>query len=216
MQMQSDGASKSLSEDLTAAFHCGKDRVEVGQVFDHASSRGFGFLFVLFALPIALPITPPGVPVPFGILLTIGFIQLISGRSTPYIPKWIAKRKLPAGDKSTFVKWLLALVRFLERLTKYRPMGIFGRRRLRYGIGPIGLLFAIAIINPVSQVTWLPAIGVLLIGMALLESDGLMAIFGMIIGTIGLFAIGALVYGIRFGAEQLMEEEALRMLLHFI
>lgn len=141
---------------------------------------------------------------------------MISGRSTPYIPNWIAKRKLPAGEKSKFVKWLLALVKFLERLTKYRPMGIFGRRRLRYGIGPIGMILSLAIINPVSQVTWLPAVGVLLIGMALLESDGLMAIFGIIIGLIGLSAIAAIVYGIWFGAEQIMDEEAMRVLLHLI
>lgn len=208
--------SQSLSESLRKAFHCGKDKVTIQEVFESAAARGFGFLFVLISIPIALPITPPGIPIPFGILLTLGFIQLISGRKVPYIPKWIAQRKLPAGENSKFVKLLLWLIRVLERLTKERPWGMFGKRRIRFGLAPIGLIFSIAIINPVSQLTWLPAIGVLLLGMAFLESDGLMAILGILIGLIGLGVITGIIYGFWFGASRIIDEEAMLLLFRLV
>ena len=69
-----------------------------------AKERIFGFLFVLFSIPSALPVPAPGYSIPFGIVMFILASQLILGAEKPWLPKKWQRYELDLKRIQTFIK----------------------------------------------------------------------------------------------------------------
>ncbi len=198
---QSAVESKLLSETIREEF-AAADGSTVGDLLSSVKDQGFGLLFVILSIPVAIPVTPPGLSVPFGILVIGLAIQLYLGKETPWVPAWIARRPLKSKPDSKFVRFMVGFVRFFEKFTSPRWSHLFNRRVYFTVIGPIILFAGIMMLVPLPGASWLPSTGVFLIGMGMIERDGKFVMTGNIVGLVGsLITLAGVVAMFYFGID---------------
>jgi len=163
----------------------------LGEALDLLGERSFGALFVLLALPAALPLPAAGYAVPFGLGIFVLGIELIAGRSRPWLPARILKMKLPSLDPDSRA---LALLERIEGLFRARGPGLHGPFRAMVGLTAccLGGLMMI----PIPGTNTLPGACALVMGMGILYRDGLWTAAGMVIGAGLLGLYGAAAFGV--------------------
>ena len=155
--------------------------------------RAFGLILILFALPNCVP-APPGVGSIMGVPLILLGVQLARGRRTPWLPRVIGQRQLSRSALIAVLDRSMPYLRRLERICRPRFTWLTGPEAERlYGILIVVLACAIAI--PLPFTNFVPAVGIAFIALGLLEEDGVTAIIGVTIGTIGLAIVPFAVVG---------------------
>ncbi len=161
------------------------DRVKLSDILALAQERIFGFLFVLIALPSALPVPATGYSIPFAVVIFLLAAQLVAGSTRPWLPPRLLNASLQLETVQGFAKGGLP---WLQRFES------FARPRLSYvcasGIGQrvIGLavaLMAVSMMIPIPGTNTLPAIGIFVTGLGLVEDDGILALLGLVICLMG-------------------------------
>lgn len=114
-------------------------------------------------------------------------LQLIAGRDEIWLPqKWRAKEL--AGDKQRkFLTGLLKMIRRLERFSRPRLRFLFHHRlsNIVFGVLVIGGSGAAFFAPPFTGLDTLPALGVVLLSLAVLLEDVLLAIVAFAVGVAG-------------------------------
>lgn len=180
-----------LSEDLAAIFADADQGVTIRSLLEKMDHRSFGFLLVVLPLPTALPFTPPGFTIPFGVLLIGLGLQMVIGRHSPWMPGWVLDRKLASGKSR---KMFAALPKFLakfEKLVKPRFPALNSEFVHRLG-GLFIVLAALAMMVPFPVTNSICAIAIFLVGLGSLEDDGLACLVGYILCVVSALVVGAL------------------------
>lgn len=148
--------------------------------------KSFGLTLLLLALPSALPVPAPGYSTPFGIALLLISLQMILGRPAVWLPARMARIRIAP---KLAAKLLQAAQSFLLRTERWvRPRQAWVQSRAaQMGLALIVAAMALLMILPIPLTNSAPAMVIFLIGMALAESDGLLALFA---GLLGLGACG--------------------------
>lgn len=161
-------------------------QVTLASILNLAGERVFGFLFVVLALPSALPVPAPGYSVPFGILLLILAVQLIIGRQRPWFPeKWL-NQPIPIEKVQGFIKAGLPWLQKIELISRPRLTPICTSLIGRIIIGCAIALMAISMMIPIPGTNTLPAIGIFITGFGLLDDDGAISLAGLVVCLMGL------------------------------
>lgn len=155
-------------------------QVKLGDILALAGERIFGFLFVVLALPSALPLPAPGYSTPFGILLLILAVQLIFGRKRPWLPPRMVNSSIKRETAQKFVKAGIPWLRRLEAITKPRLSYICTSLPGRVILGCAIALMATSMIIPIPGTNTLPAMGIFVTGVGLVEDDGAISLGGLI------------------------------------
>jgi hypothetical protein len=195
-----------LSEDLTAIFADADEGVTIRSFLEKMDHRSFGFLLVVLPLPTALPFTPPGFTIPFGLLLMVLGGQMVVGRHSPWMPGWVLDRKLAAGRSK---KMFSALPKFLakfEKLVKPRFPGLNSDLVHRLG-GLFIVLAALAMMVPFPVTNSICAIAIFLVGLGSLEDDGLACLAGYVLCVLSALVVGFLVAAPFVFGRQLLRME---------
>ena len=161
------------------------DKVTLGEFFDLAEERIFGFLLVILALPSALPVPAPGYSIPFGIAIVFLGLQLIAGRDRPWLPQKMLKGSMKLETVQDFVKKGTPWIKKIEKVTKPRKTSICTSLPGKIVIGIAVTLMGISMCIPIPGTNTLPAIGVFITAFGLLEDDGLICLFGLFICSLG-------------------------------
>lgn len=152
--------------------------------------KSFGLTLLLLALPSALPVPAPGYSTPFGIALLLISLQMILGRQSVWLPASMARIRIPP---KLAAKLAQAAQSFLLRSERWvRPRQVWVQTRAaRAGLALIVAAMALLMTLPIPLTNTAPAMVIFLIGMALAESDGLLALFAGILGlgACGLYTI---------------------------
>ena len=173
-------------------------RVSVGEIVAALGDRGIGVLIAIFALPNILPST-----VPFGNVLTgipplIFAFHLAWGLDRLMLPRFIARRTIGTRTMKALVPRVAGVLSWFERLLEPRMPGVTSVRTERL-IGIICMVLAIVSTLPIPFGHNLPALGLVLIGLGLIERDGLAIILGSVIGLIGTVLLGLVIFGLATG-----------------
>lgn len=180
-----------LSQVIAEAFTLRNGETTLGVVLSRASERGFGLLIVLLSLPVVAPFTPPGLSIPFGILLLGLVIQLFVGRHEPLIPKWVASRKIKESPREAkFVAFMVKTARFFEKLLKPRLCFLFSGLPFKALMLPALLVAGLVMLAPLPVVNSVSSGAALLLGLAMLEDDGLIAIVGIFLSALMAVTMG--------------------------
>lgn len=172
------------------------DKVSFGQMLDALGERGFGLLLMLFAIPNLLPF--PGVPgVSFVTGMAILFIsmQLMIAKDEPVFPRWISDKSFSRAQLSKFIVKTNPLLRWLEKPIRPRlsPVVVgFGERL----IGVVGVIHALTLALPIPMGNLPQAVALILLALALMELDGLMAILGYIASIAAVVWLALVVLGL--------------------
>ncbi len=145
-----------------------RDHVNLGWLIGRLEKRSFGLVMLLLAL-VGLA---PGAGIFIGILLAFPAVQMILGRESPTLPRFLASRSISTRHLERLAGRTIPLFERMEALIRPRLHTPFqATKRL---IGFIVLLLAATLIWPFPFSHIIPALVIMLISFAYLEEDGVL------------------------------------------
>lgn len=160
--------------------------VTVGDVLDRVSDRGFGLILALLSLPTLIPVLPPGASAVVGALYSILGLQLVLGVPKPWLPNWARKHRLSEKTLSLLHAKGVPLARKIERFSRQRLEALHSRLSLAL-LGVVIVCIGVLLFLPLPFMNTLPAMAMLLVGLGLINRDGLFALIGALLSLALLF-----------------------------
>ncbi|WP_457491485.1 exopolysaccharide biosynthesis protein [Thermostichus sp. MS-CIW-23] len=177
----------------------------IEDILELAGERSFGFFLAVLSFPSALPLPAPGYSTPFGVFIVLLALQLVAGRTTPWLPKWVLQTSV---ERKQFQKWAQAGIPWLQRIENIaRPRW---RQLCTTRLGQVWLgtwigLMGISMIIPVPGTNTLPAMGVFVTAFGLLEEDGILCSLGSLICVAGGLLTTSILIGLWWGGTTLLD-----------
>ncbi len=185
------------------------DRVTLGEIIAGLGDRGLGVLIAVFALPNILPSAVPFGNVPTGIPPLIFAVQLMLGVEHLIVPRFLARRTIGTHWLKALTPKLASALSWFEALLRPRMAWVTVPRAERL-IGAVAILLAAVSTLPIPFGHNLPALGLVLIGLGLIERDGLAILFGSTIGLIGTVLLALVIFGVAHGLHFIIHARHLR------
>jgi hypothetical protein len=167
-------------------------RVTVGEIVDSFGHRAFGALLFVFSAPNLLPL-PPGSTTILGAPLVLLAPQVAIGVPAPWLPRSIDARTVTGAELGRAFGPLLPWMEKIERVSRPRLAFLFGPLGDRT-IGLVCTVLALVLILPIPLGNILPALTIAVMGLAMAQRDGVMAIIGYLLAGASACAL-ALTYG---------------------
>ena len=178
------------------------DRLTIGDIVAVLRDRAFALLVVILGLPNCLPMPPP-IPLVCGLLLLMVAVQITAGMSAPWLPRALLGRSIARSDVERAAKRAVPLLRRLERWSRPR-MSLFETALGMRVVGLILLTLSLALIVAAPRVGQIPlGIAICLVGLGLVERDGLVVLGGLGVGVLGVMLNAGFVYAIVSGIMSL-------------
>jgi hypothetical protein len=162
---------------------------------DALDDRGFGVLILIFALPNLVPVNIPLLSAVLGLPLVLLAAQLAYGRHKPWLPDWLARQSFPRLGFAAVVMHASPYLERAERLLRPRLPGLLSWTGERL-IGVALLILALVLTAPIPLGNWLPAFAIAIIGLALVEKDGVAVLIGLGVGVVGLAVVATVIGGV--------------------
>jgi hypothetical protein len=191
LQMTSSGTAESppppvrrLSQDLRAILRDAQGRaMTIGELESILQGRGFALFILLLSAPFIVP--TPGLSVPFGITLSLLGLRIATGQK-PSLPRFILHRQL---SYKTLDRIVAPLARFVERFEQHiRPRMHFLQTHPwavnLIGVGIVSGGFILSLPLPIPFSNGLPALSIMLLAAGMMERDGLLVLWGYIMGLL--------------------------------
>ena len=183
------------SEVLTVLAAQESERISVGDIVAVLRDRAFALLVVLLGLPNCLPMPPP-IPLLCGLLLALVAGQIAAGQTAPWLPRALLGRSIAQDDVRKAVARAVPLLRRLERWSRPR-LTLFDNALAQRGLGLVLLALALALIVAAPIIGQIPlGLAVCLVGLGLVERDGVVVVAGFVIGTLGVALNVGFVYAV--------------------
>ena len=170
-----------------------------------AGERIFGFLFVLLSLPSALPVPAPGYSTPFGFLIFLLAIQLITGAKRPWLPQRLVNHPIQLEKVQAVLKTGLPWLRRIETVSRPRLTYLCTSLTGRVVIGGVIALMALSMMIPIPGTNTLPAIGIFVTGFGLLDDDGAISLSGLVLCLIGAILTTSILIALFVGGSSLVD-----------
>ncbi len=199
--------SHTLSQELHALVDelDGQD-LTLGLLVDRIGDRGFGLLLLLLALPAALPLPAPGYATPFGLLIIGLAIQMIKGRQSPWFPERTRNRQVSYQLLAFSVRNGTLPLRVVEFLVRPRLSSLARNRAFLAGVAVTILLMACSMTLPIPLTNTAPSFVIFLLAAGMLEEDGLLLGFGMLLAPVAIAIAGAAIWVAWTQGPEMVEE----------
>jgi hypothetical protein len=150
--------------------------------------NSFALLFVILLGVPALPLPTGGVTHVFEVIAILLALQLVLGRDDIWLPKRWRRLQLAGASQQKFLSGLLKVIRWLERFSRPRGRFLFEHRLTDVTFGTLVIIGSVAafVAPPFSGLDTLPAIGVVLLALAVLLEDALGIVPGLVAMTAGI------------------------------
>lgn len=174
------------------------NRVRVDEVLEAFHERGFGIILFIFSLPAAAPIPAPGINTLIAIPLLVLTVQMAIGRHTVWFPAFIRKQSLSRDLCGRMIDaclpWIVRIENYMKPRLGFITQGLFSKL-----IGVFGFIMALSGAVPLPLMNTVPAIGISLMAIGVIMRDGLIVLFGCVLGIVWVFLITAIY--LTLGAE---------------
>lgn len=174
----------TLSADILAVFKNLGEEATLGDLVHSVSHKGFGFLLVILNLPTLIPASS-GFVTPFGILSMLLAGQIIAGRDEPWFPPKMLEKKV-GGRIRAFLTKIANILARMESKLRPRFRRFYGPRTFRYLIAPLIFICGLSVAIPLPGTNSIAGLAILMIGLGMLEEDGLFGLAGVLIAAVGL------------------------------
>jgi hypothetical protein len=173
------------------------DKVLIGDIVDSMEAIGFGLALMIFSMGIIIPLPPP-FPSIISLPLVFFSAQMTIGNTSPKLPKWIAKKEVKRSVLAMMVQKSNPYIRKVERILKPRMWFMTNVIAERI-VGFFLLFFSTFILIPLPLSNFIPGLGILITSFGLMGKDGLVIIFGLIIGITGVVvSVSTVFLGLEF------------------
>lgn len=186
--------STLASESLQKIGHKRKNgKTKILEIMEDFHENGILLAMVFFALPVAIPLPyPPGFTTIMGVPLMILSFQLLIGSKKVRLPAKINNYEI---KNSTLKMISNKIVPVIETIEKYvTPRLSFAKSvYCEQFVGLICFIAAAAVALPIPLTNAVPALGITIMAIGLLNRDGIVIIAGFCVAIIGLaIAISAI------------------------
>lgn len=179
--------------------------ISIGDVLNAFGDRAFGALMLLFAAPNVLPL-PPGMSAVLGAPLLFVTAQLMLGRSTLWMPRFIRERSISRSFFNLLTARLSPILQRAERILRPRLTMLLHPLPERF-VGAVCLFLAVILFLPIPFGNIPPAFAIAAFALGILERDGVATIIGWLtaIGSVLILAAisSAIIAGICAFLDQL-------------
>jgi hypothetical protein len=192
-----DSTEEKVSDQLERWFRQDEPKT-LGSLTEVFGEKAFAVVFiVLMALP-ALPLPTGGVTHVLEVVAMLLALELIVGRRTIWLPERWKGLELGGSYGERLAGALVRRIRWVERLSHPRLRRVFGYRLsgVVFGVFVFALSLTAFLAPPFSGLDTLPALGVVVLALAILLEDLALAFGGLVIGAVGVglvVALGSLV-----------------------
>jgi hypothetical protein len=171
------------------------DRIPIRDLVEAMEAVGFGLAMMIFAFGIIIPLPPP-FPSIIALPLVVFSLQMIAGNRAPKLPKRFSDLSVKRSVLAMLVQKSSPYIRKVERILKPRLLFMTSLLAERI-IGIFTLVFSSFIVLPMPLSNFIPGLGILIISFGMLGKDGLVTIFGIVVGVIGvLISAAAVILGV--------------------
>ncbi|MBF9047094.1 exopolysaccharide biosynthesis protein [Rhodobacterales bacterium LSUCC0031] len=157
------------------------DTVTLAWVLDQLHERAFGLFSLVLALPCCIPFLY-GVPQVVALPLLFIAAQIVLGWSVPWLPRQLGERRVTTASLAALAQRADPWLRRIEAVSRPR-LAALTRRPLDQLVGLALLVFSISILVPVPGTNTVPGIAVAIMAIGMLQRDGLLVVFGLILGA---------------------------------
>jgi hypothetical protein len=197
-----DGLSRQLMAILEEAD---EKSITLGTVIAVLSRCSHAALIVFLSFPLCIPMGVPVFTTTLGLALALIGLLLAIGRDV-WLPKYMTKRVIPYKNLSYVIQRLLRASARMERW--FHPRLLFfatNSRMIRiHGVFVMLMGLTAAIPLPLPLNNLVAALPILLLGLSLLERDGVLVIVSYLASIPCFIYYGALIYLGHAGFEHLM------------
>jgi hypothetical protein len=185
--------TSQLLRDFVASHE--EPRITLAALRDALGDRGFGVLLFIFALPNLVPVNIPMLSAVLGLPLVLLAAQLSYGRHKPWFPDWLEAQSFPRLGFAAVVGKALPSLERVERLLRPRLTVLLSWAGERL-VGIAILVLAVVLTLPIPFANALPAFGIAIIALAIIEKDGLAVLVGLGVGVVSLAVAATVVIGL--------------------
>lgn len=171
-----------------------KGKTTIAEIIEDFHENGILLAMIFFALPVAVPLPyPPGFTTIMGTPLIILAIQLLIGSKKVKLPQAINRYEIKNSTlkmiSDKLVPWLITVEKYVKPRTAFAK-SVYAEQI----VGLFCLIAAISVAIPLPFTNSIPALGVAVMCLGLLNRDGITIIGGFLIGLIGvIIALGIIV-----------------------
>jgi hypothetical protein len=185
--------TSELLRDFVASHN--DPRISLGALRNALDDRGFGVLLFIFALPNLVPVNIPLLSAVLGLPLVLLAAQLSYGRHRPWFPDWLTARSFPREGFTAVVNRGLPFLERVEKLLRPRLTLLLSWTGERL-VGIAILILALILTLPIPFANWLPACGIAIFGLAIVEKDGVAVLVGLAFGIASVIVAATVVIGL--------------------
>jgi hypothetical protein len=172
--------------------------ITIRRMLQHLSGRGYPAVIALFSIPAILPV----IAVPMGFVLIFSGLRMAFARKL-WIPNRIQDYQVSPERVKEMVRQAKAVCLRIEHYLKPRYCILCQHPWSHSLHGLMIASIAMMLPLPIPGTNWLYAIPILMIGLGLMENDGLVVAIGDILGMLALLlTLGAFLLG-KEGIEKL-------------
>ncbi|PCJ24953.1 MAG: hypothetical protein COA94_06920 [Rickettsiales bacterium] len=168
-------------------------KTKIAELMEDFYENGILLAMIFFSLPVAIPLPyPPGFTTIMGVPLVILSIQLLIGSKKVRLPEKINNYEMKNATLKTISDKIVPIIKYVEKYVK--PRFEFAKSvYCEQFVGFVCLIAAIAVALPIPFTNAIPALGVTIMSLGLLNRDGLVIIAGFVITVVGVvIAISAI------------------------
>jgi hypothetical protein len=160
----------------------------LGELQDVFDERSFSVAVLLLMLPSALPLPTGGVTHVFEIITLLLGLEMVIGLSAIWLPERWKRRELGGILTDKALPFVQRRIRWFERWSRPRLPGLFEQRWFHRATGLLFVLLAIGALlaPPFSGLDTPPALGAVVVALAVLLRDVVMYLVGAVIGLVGI------------------------------
>lgn len=187
----SHGLRQILAEESEDAF-------TLGEVFEHLAGRGHAAVMVVMALLTWLP----AVSVVTGPILVFVGLRFSFGKR-PWLPRWLLTRTVQRTTIASVAKTCESLERRTARVLRPRAVNLVRNVWLHRALGMAVAICGALLPLPIPLTNLPLALPVIIIGLALIEDDGLYAVIGLALALVVFASLAAATWFGGAGVEYL-------------
>lgn len=183
--------SRDRFSDKLEAWLKGVQPKTISSLSEMFGSKSFAVIVLLLMIVPALPLPTGGITHVFEIIAMLLALEHLFGVDNIWLPNRLKRVKLAPAADSKAVPMILDRIRWLERWSSPRFKLLFHTAVTIRIIWIVIFIFTLTafLAPPFSGLDTLPSLGVVLICLSIIFDDGLILIFGLLGGLLGMILV---------------------------
>ena len=170
--------------------------------------RGLQFVVILLCLPFLLPVSIPGISMPFGLAIAVSGLRIAFGHR-PWLPEFVLNRSISYSVLERMVHFGCTIYEKVEKVIRPRLNFLLDGPGMAMMIGLAialsGVFLSLPIPPPFPLTNTIPGFAIICLSLGLMERDGGLILCGYLLTVIAAVYVGIIGFLGKAGVDQLWQ-----------